>query len=85
MAEILVVDDESLIRDLISMSLSRLGHRIRAAKSAQEGLDAYELARPDLVLSDFKMPGMTGLEMAEKMLASDPTACIILMTAFGTI
>lgn len=85
MAEILVVDDESLIRDLISMSLSRLGHRIRAAKSAQEGLDAYEQARPDLVLSDFKMPGMTGLEMAEKMLASDPTACIILMTAFGTI
>jgi DNA-binding NtrC family response regulator len=85
MAEILVVDDESLIRDLIAMSLSRLGHRIRAAKSGQEGLDAYEQARPDLVLSDFKMPGMTGLEMAEKILAADPTACIILMTAFGTI
>jgi DNA-binding NtrC family response regulator len=85
MAEILVVDDESLIRDLISMSLSRLGHKVRAAKSAQEGMDAYEQARPDLVLSDFKMPGMTGLEMAEKILAADPSACIILMTAFGTI
>jgi DNA-binding NtrC family response regulator len=48
-------------------------------------MDAYEQARPDLVLSDFKMPGMTGLEMAEKLLASDPSACIILMTAFGTI
>ncbi len=85
MADILVVDDESLIRDLISMSLSRLGHRIRAAKSGQEGFDQYELARPDLVLSDYKMPGMTGLDMAEKILATDPTACIILMTAFGTI
>jgi DNA-binding NtrC family response regulator len=85
MAEILVVDDESLIRDLISMSLSRLGHRIRTAKSGQEGFEAYEQNRPDLVISDFKMPGMTGLEMAEKILGADPTACIILMTAFGTI
>jgi len=85
MADILVVDDESLIRDLISMSLSRLGHKLRTARSAQEGLEAYEQARPDLVLSDYKMPGMTGLEMAEKILAMDPMACIILMTAFGTI
>ena len=85
MAEILVVDDESLIRDLISMSLSRLGHKMRTAKSGQEGLDAFEQNRPDLVISDFKMPNMTGLEMAEKILASDPSACIILMTAFGTI
>jgi len=85
MADILVVDDESLIRDLISMSLSRLGHKLRTARSGQEGLDAYEQARPDLVLSDYKMPGMTGLEMAEKILAADPMACIILMTAFGTI
>ena len=85
MAEILVVDDESLIRDLISMSLSRLGHKVRTAKSAQEGFDNYEQSRPDLVLSDYKMPGMTGLEMSEKILAADPSACIILMTAFGTI
>jgi DNA-binding NtrC family response regulator len=85
MADILVVDDESLIRDLISMSLSRLGHKVRAARSGLEGLEAYEQSRPDLVLSDYKMPGMTGLEMAEKILAADPMACIILMTAFGTI
>ncbi|MDQ3002003.1 MAG: sigma-54 dependent transcriptional regulator [Fibrobacterota bacterium] len=85
MAEILVVDDESLIRDLITTSLGRMGHRMRSAKSGPEGLEAYEANRPDLVISDFKMPNMTGLEMAEKLLALDPTACIILMTAYGTI
>jgi two-component system response regulator AtoC len=85
MAEILVVDDESLIRDLITTSLGRLGHKLKACKSGQEALEAYEAGRFDLVISDFKMPGMTGLEMAEKLLTQDPTALIILMTAFGTI
>ena len=85
MAEILVVDDESLIRDLITTSLGRLGHKLKACKSGPEALETYEAGRFDLVISDFKMPGMTGLEMAEKMLASDPSALIILMTAYGTI
>jgi DNA-binding NtrC family response regulator len=85
MSEILVVDDESLIRDLITTSLGRLGHKLKACKSGQEALETYEAGRFDLVISDFKMPGMTGLEMAEKMLAQDPTALIILMTAYGTI
>ncbi|HKP95456.1 MAG TPA: sigma-54 dependent transcriptional regulator [Fibrobacteria bacterium] len=85
MAEILVVDDESLIRDLITTSLGRLGHKLKACKSGPEALEAYEAGRYDLVISDFKMPGMTGLEMAEKLLAADPAALIILMTAYGTI
>ncbi len=85
MAEILVVDDESLIRDLITTSLGRLGHKLKACKSGPEALEAYENGRFDLVISDFKMPGMTGLEMAEKLIASDPSALIILMTAYGTI
>jgi two-component system response regulator AtoC len=85
MADILVVDDESLIRDLITTSLGRMGHKLKACKSGQEALDTYEAGRFDLVISDFKMPGMTGLEMAEKLLAQDPTALIILMTAYGTI
>jgi DNA-binding NtrC family response regulator len=85
MADILVVDDESLIRDLITTSLSRLGHKLKAAKNGSEAFELYEQNRFDLVISDYKMPNMTGLEMAEKILASDPNACIILMTAYGTI
>jgi DNA-binding NtrC family response regulator len=85
MAEILIVDDEELMRDLISTSLTRQGYRVRVRRNAQEGLEAFADARPDLVISDFKMPGLTGLEMAEKMLASDSSVPIILMTAYGTI
>ncbi len=85
MADILVVDDESLIRDLITTSLLRLGHKLKSAKNGPEALEIYDQGRFDLVISDFKMPNMTGLELAEKILTSDPTASIILMTAYGTI
>ncbi len=85
MAEILVVDDEELMRDLISASLTRMGHRARVKRNAQEALEVYEAGRFDMVISDFKMPGMTGLEMAERILQVDPFASIVLMTAFGTI
>ena len=85
MADILVVDDESLIRDLITTSLSRLGHKLKSAKNAIEALEMWEQNRFDLVISDYKMPNMTGLELAEKILANDSTASIILMTAYGTI
>jgi DNA-binding NtrC family response regulator len=85
MAEILVVDDEELMRDLIAASLTRLGHRVRLKRNAIEGFEAYESSRFDLVISDFKMPGMTGLELAEKIFQADAQASMILMTAFGTI
>ena len=85
MAEIMVVDDEELMRDLISTSLTRQGHRVRVKRNAQEALDGYEQARPDLVISDFKMPGLSGLELAEKLLGIDPSLSVILMTAYGTI
>jgi DNA-binding NtrC family response regulator len=85
MADILVVDDEELMRDLIAASLTRLGHRVRAKRNAQEALEAYEAGRFDMVISDFKMPGLTGLELAERLLQMDPSASMVLMTAFGTI
>lgn len=85
MAEILVVDDEELMRDLISASLTRLGHKVRVKRNAIEAFEAYESSRFDLVISDFKMPGMTGLELAEKIFQADAQASMILMTAFGTI
>ena len=85
MADILVVDDEELMRDLVAVSLTRLGHRVKSRKNGAEAIEAFQETRCDLVVSDFKMPGMTGLEMAEKLIALDPSVAIILMTAYGTI
>ncbi|HLP40127.1 MAG TPA: sigma-54 dependent transcriptional regulator [Fibrobacteria bacterium] len=85
MADIMVVDDEELMRELVAMSLTRLGHRVRARKNGSEALESFQESRVDLVVSDYKMPGMTGLEMAEKLIALDPSVAVILMTAYGTI
>jgi DNA-binding NtrC family response regulator len=85
MADIIVVDDEELMRDLISTSLSRQGYKVKTKRSGIELLETFEPGKTDLVISDFKMPGMNGLELAEKLLTLDPSLCIILMTAYGTI
>ncbi len=85
MAEIIVVDDEELMRDLISTSLTRQGYKVKTKRSGQDLLESFEPGKTDLVISDFKMPGMNGLELAEKLLGMDPNLCMILMTAYGTI
>ncbi len=82
---IIVVDDEEIMRDLIETSLSRLGHRVRACRNGAEALAALAKERADLMVSDLKMPGMTGLELAEKALAQDAGLSVILMTAYGTV
>ncbi len=85
MAEIVVVDDEELMREFISTSLERLGHKVKIKRSAQEMLEDFAPGRYDLVVSDYKMPNMTGIEMAEKLLALEPGLPIVLMTAYGTV
>ncbi len=85
MAEIIVVDDEELMREFISTSLQRIGHKVKVKRSAQEVLDDFAPGRYDMVLSDYKMPNMTGIELAEKLLALEPGLPIVLMTAYGTV
>lgn len=59
---VLVVDDSSLQRRILTASLTRWGYRVTEATSGQEGLDVCQTDPPDLVLSDWMMPGMNGLE-----------------------
>jgi DNA-binding NtrC family response regulator len=84
-ANIIVVDDEEIMRDLIETSLTRLGHRVRACRNGAEALVALSKDPADLMVSDLKMPGMTGLELAEKAMAQDSALAVILMTAYGTV
>ncbi len=85
MAKILVVDDEELMRELASETLMRAGHEIFKAKEGAEGLDQLEKVQPDLIVSDFKMPGMTGLEFLKEVQKRAPGQAFIIMTAYGTI
>lgn len=65
--KILVVDDDSSIREILSTQLARLGYDVELAADGQEGLDAFKAAPPDLVLMDVMMPVLDGLTACQKM------------------
>jgi DNA-binding NtrC family response regulator len=82
---ILVVDDDPSMRTALMESVRRLGY---VAQGAVDGADALERVgrfRPWLVLTDLKMPRMTGLELIKEMKTRAPQAAIVLMTAYGTV
>lgn len=68
--ELLVVDDDPSNRELLMRRVKRMGYSARAVESGEEALAALELERFDLVLLDYMMPGLSGLETLQKMKAS---------------
>ena len=78
---VLVVDDEDGIRHALNRFLSRLGYRVLQAASAAEALDQQAAELPHAMLSDIRMPNMTGVELVPKALAADPHLAIIMLTA----
>jgi signal transduction histidine kinase len=70
---ILVVDDDELNRDILARNLERLGHRVLAAANGKQALTMLETEQADLVLLDFMMPGMDGVEVLEAMRSRDET------------
>ncbi len=87
MADILIVDDEPQQRDILKTILAEEGHEVLAAGSGEEALAAIRGRAPDIILTDLKMPGMSGMELLKRVmdmgLAENPA--VLLMTAFGTI
>ncbi len=84
-ASILIVEDEFAIRETIAMGLGRAGYDVRHADSAEDARAAIRLARPDLVLLDWMLPGQSGLDLARR-LKRDPATRevpIIMLTARG--
>lgn len=74
MAKILVAEDERDIRDLIAFTLQFAGHEVLAASNGEEGLHLALREVPDLILSDVRMPKMTGYEMCKQIKADPKTA-----------
>jgi DNA-binding response OmpR family regulator len=85
-ADIMVVDDEGVTRVSLSEALRLEGYRVATAASGEEALSVVEKRGPfDLVILDLKMPGMDGLEVAERIYETASDTVIILLTAFGTM
>jgi DNA-binding NtrC family response regulator len=80
---ILVVEDEDKLRRIIELQLLDSGFEVEKASTAEEALPLTD--RADLILTDFKLPGMTGLEMLKLVRRADSHVPVIVMTAFGTV
>jgi DNA-binding NtrC family response regulator len=85
MSTVLVVDDKEMMRDSVASSLRRAGFEVSTAQRAQSAIDLIARKRPDVVITDLKMPGMTGIELLEQVREIDADLPVVLMTAFGTI
>jgi two-component system nitrogen regulation response regulator NtrX len=84
-SRVLVIDDETAIRDSLRMTLEYEGYEFLGAASGQEGLVLADREAPDVVLLDVKMPGMDGLEVLERLHATHETLPVIVVSGHGTI
>ncbi len=84
-ARILVVDDEQRMCDSLSTLLTRNGYIVETAGDARRALDLYAERDFDLVISDIKLPEMSGIDLLQKIRADDPGAMVILMTAYASL
>ena len=85
MENILIVDDEKHYPMIIGEILQEEGYRSFTAASGMEALDILNTRLIDLVLTDVKMPGMTGIDLLEKIKELKPDMPVIIMTAFGSV
>jgi DNA-binding NtrC family response regulator len=82
---ILVVDDDPSLRRVLQVQLEQEGYDVAVTASAQETLSVLQLRHFDLVITDLRMPGMSGLELLKHARLQYPQTIIIILTAFGTV
>ena len=82
---ILVVDDEENLRRVTQLKLQQAGYEAMTASDAVRALDVLSKHPQDLVLTDLKMPGMSGVDLLRKVKEEYPEVIVVLVTAYGTI
>ena len=82
--KILVVDDDESLRRVMQMQLEEAGYEVLAASQGQDALAVMEDLTPALVITDLKMPGISGLDLLRKLREAYPETTVIIITAFGT-
>lgn len=85
MARILICDDQELMRDSLASLLAREGHDVVAAGDGPQALQRIATGKVDLLITDLKMPKMTGIELLTEAKKLKPDMPVVLMTAFATV
>jgi len=85
MPRILLIDDDAAVRESMSRTLKSAGYTVEPASSGEEGLAAAREGSFDVILSDMRMPGMSGLDLLRKVREAHVDSVFIIMTGFGTV
>ncbi|MEJ2096711.1 MAG: response regulator [Deltaproteobacteria bacterium] len=80
---ILLVDDEEDIRAVLDMTLSDMGYHVLTAENGEAALALFIDKKPELVLTDIKMPTMDGIELLKRIKRENPDAEVIMITGHG--
>jgi len=80
----LLIDDDEWIRDSMSLFFEGEGCDLLAVETAEEGMEKLERQEYDIIIVDYRLPGMDGLEFIERIRNSHPNVLTLLITAYGT-
>jgi DNA-binding response OmpR family regulator len=83
MQTILVIDDDESLRDTIAMMLEQDGFRVILSGDGRDGFDKALTNKPDLVLVDLRLPGMSGTEICKQLRGANMKTPIIVLSALG--
>ncbi len=84
-AQVLVVDDEGAIRYSVGKTLQRIGYEVEEASSGEEALEMMAKRDYDVILTDIRMPGLTGVDLLKRIKDISPDAIVILMTGYASL
>ncbi|MHC4660981.1 MAG: sigma-54-dependent transcriptional regulator [Planctomycetota bacterium] len=85
MRRVLVIDDKDLMRESLSDTLEGAGHEVVACASGEEGVDALRKGHFDLLITDLKMPKMSGIDVVKAVKEIDPDMPAVVITAYATV
>jgi two-component system, sensor histidine kinase and response regulator len=83
--KILIIDDEEVVLDSCTRILKGGAYKLATASNGLQGLELTKEFRPDLIYVDLKMPGISGIEVIEKIRDADPTIVVIVITGYATV
>ena len=84
-ASVLICDDEPLIRDTLAEFLTQENFQVEAVGSGEEAVTRAGEQFFDVVLCDFNLPGIDGMEVLQRVMAVNPEVFFLLITAYGTV
>jgi len=85
MSTILVVDDEPVVTDYIKEALSEDGYSVEVAYTGNDGVEQAQKVSPDVIILDFMLPDLNGVEVLKKLRQLDESAQVIMLTAYNSV